>query len=60
MGKTSTAVKSRYNQKTYKTFSAKIKPEFYEDLIGFCKENNMSYSEFLKKALKNLKEEKPK
>ncbi len=52
---TSTKVKSRYNNKTYKSFAVRLKPDFYEELIDFCKERELSYSEFLKKALDTLK-----
>lgn len=53
---TSTEVKARYNKKAYKSFSVRVKPDFYDELITFCKDNNLSYSEFLKKALDILKQ----
>ena len=58
MGNTSSTVKNRYNKKTYKRFEAQLKPEFYEELDTFCKNNNLSKPEFLKLTLKSLKEEK--
>ena len=58
MGNTSSTVKNRYNKKTYKRFEAQLKPEFYEELDTFCKNNNLSKPEFLKLALETLKNSK--
>lgn len=55
MSYTSSTVKNRYNKKTYKRFEAQLKPEFYEELDTFCKNNNLSKPEFLKLALEILK-----
>lgn len=55
LGHTSSTVKNRYNKKTYKRFEAQLKPEFYEELNAFCKDNNLSKPEFLKLSLEKLK-----
>ena len=54
MGHTSSAVKDRYNKKNYKQFNVKIKPELYEKLENFCKEKELSRSEFLTLAIDTL------
>nr|WP_317357850.1 hypothetical protein [uncultured Tyzzerella sp.] len=55
MGYTSSTVKNRYNKKAYKRFEAQLKPEFYEELDKFCKDNGLSKPEFLKLAFETLK-----
>lgn len=56
MGHTSTAVKDRYNKKAYKQFNIKIKPDLYEKIDNFCKDKELSRSEFLTLAIEKLKE----
>lgn len=54
MSKTSSAVKYRYNKKTYKAFNVQIKPELFEKIDSYCKNNNISRSMFLDIAIKEL------
>lgn len=56
MGQTSSAVKYKYNQKTYKAFNVQIKPELFEEIDNYCKEHNMSRSQFLQLAINTVKE----
>lgn len=51
---TSTAVKARYNKKTYKQFNVQIKPELYDRIISYCEENNLSRSQFLALSISTL------
>lgn len=53
---TSTAVKARYNKKTYKQFNVQIRPELFEKIDNYCKDNNLSRSQFLKNAIDILSE----
>lgn len=55
MGYTSSEVKYRYNKKTYKAFNVQIKPELFEKIDSYCKENGLSRSQFLELAIKTLK-----
>ena len=55
MGYTSSEVKYRYNKKTYKAFNVQIKPELFEKIDSYCKENGLSRSQFLEKAIETLK-----
>ena len=55
MGYTSSEVKYRYNKKTYKAFNVQIKPELFEKIESYCKENGLSRSQFLELAIKTLK-----
>lgn len=55
MGHTSSTVKNRYNKKNYKQFATQIKPDLYEEIDGFCKDNSLSKPEFLKLAIEILK-----
>ncbi|WP_317368798.1 hypothetical protein [uncultured Tyzzerella sp.] len=57
MGSKATARKNKYNNKTYKQFTARLKPELYNNITEFCKKNQLSYSKFLEKALDILKTE---
>lgn len=54
MGKTSSAVKYKYNQKAYKAFNVQIKPELFERIDSYCKENKLSRSQFLQLAIDKL------
>lgn len=54
MGKTSSEVKNRYNKKAYKAFGTLVKPELFEKLDNYCKENGLSRSQFLALALEKL------
>lgn len=57
MGKTSSAVKYKYNQKAYKAFNVQIKPEVFGRIDTYCKENNLSRSQFLLQAIDLLSPE---
>ena len=52
---TSSAVKYRYNAKTYKQFNVQIKPELFEKINCYCEENSISRSQFLQLAIDTLK-----
>ena len=54
MGKTSWQVKAKYNKKTYKNFSTKIRPELLNDINKYCEENELSKPQFLKIAIDTL------
>lgn len=54
MGKTSSAVKYKYNKKAYKAFNVQIKPEIFDRIDRYCKENNISRSQFLLAAINIL------
>lgn len=59
LSKTSSEVKYRYNKKTYKAFNVQIKPELFEKIDNYCKQNNISRSMFLDIAINELsKQEK--
>ncbi len=57
MGKTSWEVKAKYNRKHYKSFSTQLKYELFEEIDNYCKEKNLSRSQFLQLAISKLKEE---
>lgn len=52
---TSSAVKYRYNSKTYKQFNVQIKPELFEQINSYCEQNGISRSQFLQLAIDTLK-----
>lgn len=54
MGHTSTEVKYRYNKKAYKAFNVQIKPQLFEKIDSFCKNNQISRSQFLALAAEKL------
>ena len=54
---TSSAVKNRYNAKAYKRFNAAIKPDLYEQIDEYLKQEGISRPEFLLRAIENLKGE---
>lgn len=49
--KTSSAVKNRYNAKTYKKFQANIKPDLFDRIEEYSKKANLSRPQFLAKAI---------
>lgn len=55
---TSSAVKNRYNTKAYKRFNAAIKPDLYEQIDEYLKQEGISRPEFLLRAIENLTGEK--
>ena len=57
MGATSTASKNKYNKKAYENFNVRIKPELFTRIDEYCKENSLSRSQFLVKAINILSPE---
>ena len=55
---TSSAVKNRYNAKNYKNFRAAIKPELYDRIDEYLKDEGIRRPEFLLRAIENLTGEK--
>ena len=55
MGTTSTASKNKYNKKAYENFNVRLKPELFKIIDNYCKENGLSRSQFLEKAIEVLK-----
>jgi hypothetical protein len=53
--KTSTAVKRKYNDKTYKRFFADIRIEEYDEIDAFIQSKGWSKPEFVKAAYAALK-----
>ena len=53
---TSTAVKRRYNDKTYKRFFADIRIEDYAEIDAFIQSKGWSKADFIKVAYELLKE----
>ncbi len=51
MGVTSTASKNKYNKKAYENFNVRLKPDLFARIDEYCKENNLSRSQFLQKAI---------
>lgn len=54
---TSTAVKRRYNDKTYKRFFADIRIEDYAEIDAFIQAKGWSKADFVKTAYDRLKNE---
>ena len=54
---TSSAVKNRYNAKKYKNFRAAIKPELYDRIDEYLKQEGISRPEFLLRAIEKMKGE---
>lgn len=54
---TSTAVKRRYNDKTYKRFFADIRKEDYDEIDAFIQSKGWSKAEFVKAAYELMKGE---
>lgn len=57
MGKTSWEVKAKYNKKAYRSFSTQIKPDLFERIDKYCKEQGLSRSQFLAKAIDLMEQE---
>lgn len=55
MGTTSTASKNKYNKKAYENFNVRLKPELFNKIDTYCKENGLSRSQFLEQAIETLK-----
>ncbi len=53
MGKTSSQVKQRYNQKTYRLFGANISKELAESFTEQLKKDGISKAEFIRNAIEN-------
>ncbi|MDE5577757.1 MAG: hypothetical protein K2J11_10255 [Oscillospiraceae bacterium] len=51
---------SNYSKKHYKNFSIVIKPELKEQIENYCKEENISKAEFLRRAFDILNTQKNK
>lgn len=51
MSATSTASKNKYNKKAYENFNVRLKPELFARIDAYCKENNLSRSQFLQKSI---------
>lgn len=49
--KTSTAVKAKYNKKTYDTISIRIPKDMAEAFKSKCKEENIPQAQIIKKAI---------
>jgi hypothetical protein len=54
---TSTAVKRRYNDKTYTQFRAPMRNEDYNEIDAFIQSKGWSKAEFIKAAYAALKED---
>lgn len=52
---TSTAVKRRYNDKTYKRFFADIRIEDYDEIDAFVRSKGWSKAEFVRAAYELMK-----
>lgn len=48
---TSTAVKQRYNEKTYKKITVQVKPELAERIALYRDKEGISMSQFLQRAI---------
>ena len=48
---TSTAVKHRYNEKTYKKITVQVKPELAERIALYRDKEGISMSQFLQRAI---------
>lgn len=53
---TSSAVKRRYNQKTYKSITVQIKPELAERISSYKEREGISMSELLTRAMNALEQ----
>lgn len=54
MGKTSSTAKYKYNQKTYKAFNVQLRPELFNRIDQYCKEQSISRAQFLARAIDML------
>lgn len=57
MGKTSSAVKHRYNNKVYTKFQCEIKNALYEEVQTYIDAEGISKAQFLERAIQALKPE---
>lgn len=57
MGTAATRAKTRYNDKAYKQYAVRVKPDLFDRIDLYCKNNNLSKSQFLEMAIKKLEEE---
>lgn len=53
---TSTAVKRRYNDKTYTQFRAPLRNEVYKEIDAYIQSKGWSKADFIKKAYETMKE----
>ena len=53
---TSSAVKNRYNAKTYKVYSASIKPPLFDRIDKYQEKESLSRPQFLERAINALEE----
>lgn len=56
MGTSATRAKRKYNEKNYKRFEARLKPELFNSIDTYCKKNKLSKPQFLEIAIKLLEE----
>ena len=54
MGKTSNAVKDRWNKAHYKQYTARIKPDIYDEIEKYIADNGLSKPKFLELAIREL------
>lgn len=52
--RTSSAVKRRYNQKTYRSITVQVKPELAERIQAYKEQEGISMSELLTRAMDAL------
>lgn len=51
---TSTAVKRRYNEKSYKKITVQVKPELADQIAAYREAQGLSMSQFLQRAMEAL------
>jgi len=56
MGKTSWQVKARYNAKTYKNLSTRLKPDLYNEFEEIRKSKDISKPEFIRELINIYKD----
>lgn len=56
MGKTSNAVKDRWNKAHYKQFTCRVKPDIYEKVQNYIDAEGISKPLFLERAIQKLTE----
>lgn len=54
---TSTAVKRRYNDKTYTQFACRLRKEEYAEVDNYIKSRGWSKAEFIKRAYEKMTED---
>lgn len=55
--RTSSAVKNRYNAKTYKKFQANVKPDIAERIEAYLRKEKINKVQFLSRAINMLDKE---